>query len=165
MVVLACEGACEVYLMQQLLDNDCLIFNKKEILDRRPIHMRQPKEISALIDTLSVNEKIVFYRIGDTQKEDFSLSCFWARKENISVYKVCTKPEIEILIIINEHLHEEYMKTKSKVSPKQFVKTHIKDYVSFNDYIQNHDMIWSIKEYKRIKRNDKNELYIDDLLK
>ena len=66
MVVIGCEGASEVYLMNKLLEQNLLIFSKKEILDRRPIHFRQPKEIAPLIDILPIEEKIIIYRIGDT---------------------------------------------------------------------------------------------------
>ena len=166
MIVLACEGICEVQLMQRLLESNSLLFGIKDILDRRPIHLRQPKSIMPLINILPIDEKIVFYRIGDTQKDEFDISCFGqTRRENISVFKVCTKPEIEVLIIINEKLYSDYLKVKSKIAPKQFVKDHLHDYTDFIDYINNHDLLWAIEEYKRIKQNNKDEMYLDDLIK
>lgn len=163
--VLGCEGPSEVQLMLDLLDKGVLIFDKKEILDRRPIHFRQPREIAALIDTLPIDEEIVFYRIGDTQKDEYNLSYFRARKDRITIIKVCTKPELEILIIINEGLYDEFLKEKSKTMPKQFVKTHVKDYTNFNDYLNAHDLRFAIDEYKRLKKNDKNEMCLADLIK
>ena len=133
--VLGCEGASEVLVMLDLIEKDLLIFDKKEILDRRPIHFRQPREIAALIDTLPIDEEIVFYRIGDTQKDDYNLSYFSARKDKITVVKVCTKPELEILIIINEGLYDEYLKQKSKMMPKQFVKIYVDGYTNIADYL------------------------------
>ena len=166
MNVLSCEGPSEVQLIVILIENGDLIFTFDDILDNRPIHMRQPKTVLPLINILPPDEEIVFYRIGDTQREDFDISCLdQIRSEHVTVKKVCTKPEIEILIIINEHLYEEYMKVKSKMSPKQFVKAYIPGYTNFYDYISDHNMVWSIKEYKRIKQNDKDELYLSDLLK
>ena len=165
MVVLGCEGPSEVQLITELLVNGELVFSENQILDRRPIHFRQPKEIVALINTLPLEEEIVFYRIGDTQKDAYNLSCLSIRKSKISIKKVCTKPEIEILIIINERLYSEYLKVKSEIKPKQFVKANVSGYVDFNEYIKSHNMVWAIKEYKRIKKQEKDEFYLADLLK
>jgi len=164
-IVLGCEGQSEVLLVLDLLSKETLIFDKKDILDRRPIHFRQPREIAPLIDILPIEEEIVFYRIGDTQNDEYNLSCLSARKDRISVVKVCTKPEIEILIIINEHLYDEYLKQKSKMMPKQFVKAYVSEYTNFKDYIENHDLRPAIAEYKRIKKNNKDEIYLEDLIK
>lgn len=163
--VLGCEGQSEVQLMLDLLDKGVLIFDKNDILDRRPIHFRQPREIAALIETLPIKEEIVFYRIGDTQKDEYNLSCFSARKERITVIRVCTKPELEILIVINEGLYDEFLKQKSKMMPKQFVKAFVPGYTNIRDYIKKHDLCFAIEEYKRLKKNDKNEICIADLIK
>lgn len=163
--VLGCEGQSEVQLITDLLEKEALIFDKKDVLDRRPIHFRQPREIAALIETLPIKEEIVFYRIGDTQKDEYNLSCFSARKNEITIVKVCTKPELEILIIINEGLYNQYLKQKSYMMPKQFVKIYVDGYTNIRDYLANHDLCFAIKEYKRLKKNDKNEIYIADLLK
>ena len=166
MIVLACEGKCEVKLLTKLIDNNCLIFDIKDILDRRPLHIRQPQAITPLINILPIEEDIVFYRVGDTQKDQFDLSCFGdIRNEHITIKRMCTKPEIEILIIINEGLFEEYNKHKSKIMPKQFVKTFVNGFVDFEHYIDTHDMVNAIKEYKRIKSHEKDEFYLADLLK
>ena len=163
--VLGCEGQCEVLLVMDLLSKGVLIFDKKDILDRRPIHFRQPREIAPLIDTLPMEEEIVFYRIGDTQNDEYNLTCLSARKDKIKIVKVCTKPELEILIIINEGLYDEYLKQKSKMMPKQFVKTYANGYTNFADYLENHDLRLAISEYKRLKKNEKGELFLADLIK
>ena len=163
--VLGCEGQCEVLLVADLLSKGVLIFEKKDILDRRPIHFRQPREIAPLIDTLPLEEEIVFYRIGDTQNDEYNLTCLSARKDKIKIVKVCTKPELEILIIINEGLYDEYLKQKSKMMPKQFVKTYVDGYTNFADYLENHDLQFAISEYKRLKKNEKGELFLADLIK
>ena len=130
------------------------------------MHVRQPKTIAPLINILPIDESITIYRIGDTQKDEFDISVFGdTRSKNIKVIKICTIPEIEILIIINEDLFEQYKKVQNKMSPKEFVKTNVKGYKSFDDYIKSHNMVSAIKEYKRIKKHKKDEGYIADLLK
>lgn len=166
MIVLACEGQSEVILMNELLDSGSLSFTRKDVLDRMPIHLRQPNSIAPLINILDINEEIIIYRIGDTQKDEFNTAVFGKiREEHISVKRVCTTPEIEMLIIINEHMFDEYMKVKSDISPKEFVKIHVKQYKSFAQYVQNHNMVYCIKEYKRLKKRSKGDLSLADLLK
>ena len=165
-VVLACEGNSEVELMFQLLTDNHLIFKKEDVLDRRPIHLRQPYIIVPIVSTLPTETKITIFRIGDTQRDNFDISCFGETRINdIRVVKICTMPEIELLIIINEGLYEEYLKVKSKLSPKQFVKMNVTNYTSFKDYVNSHDLRSSIKEYKRIKKHKNGEGYLADLLK
>ena len=166
-VVLACEGNCEVKLMLNLLEKDALIFNKRDILDQRPLKLRQPKTIAPIINTLPEDEEIIFYRIGDTQRDTFNISCFGlTRIEHITVIKICTMPEIEILIIINEGKYTEYLKEKSESSPKDFIKIHLGNIASFEEYIKTNDMTYAIREYKRIKKHkQKDEQYLADLLK
>ena len=166
MIVLACEGKSEVYLITQLLQRGCLVFGVNDILDHRPIHARQPRSFQPLVATLPIEEDIVIYRIGDTQRDEMDPSSLGTtREEHTQIVKVCTKPEIEILIIIDQGLYKEYIKSHGKMTPKEYVKAHVKDYFGFNDYIDRHDMVPAIKEYKRIKQNTKDEKYLADLLK
>lgn len=165
MNVLGCEGNAEVYLIDSLIKRGHLLFNKNDLLDMRPIHFRQPIEIAPLIDILTKDTEITFYRIGDTQKEEYDFERFNVRKEHIKVIKLCTMPEIEILIVINEGLYDEYLKVKSKMMPKQFVKERIKSFSSFKQYVSEHDMLFAIKEYKRIKKHKNGEGYLADILK
>lgn len=165
MVVIGCEGPCEVALVNRLLDDDLLKFDKKDILDRRPIHFRQPISIAPLINILPPEEPIIFYRVGDTQTDEYDLSCLSSREHFITVHKVCTKPEIEILIIINENLYKEFLKQKSKKHPKEFVEENVKNYSGFADYAKKHDLSIAVKQYKSLKRHRKGEEYLADLLK
>lgn len=91
--------------------------------------------------------------------------------------KYCTKPELEILLIMAEGLLGEYEKVKSKVSPKEFAKAHIKlgkkayDNSSkfYEDYFGNNveALVDSIKQYKKLrgKTHDKSELCLYELLR
>lgn len=165
---LLCEGNSEVQLMQYLLDKNALIFSKEQIIDRRPIHARQGKKIKPIIDSMPIDVDIVLYRIGDTLKEKFDLSCFGEkRKSHITIIDINTKPEIEILIIIKEGLYNEYLKLKSKIKPKQFIKQYLKEYSNFNDYLLQNNLILAIKEYKRLKhsnKNNRNNIFLADII-
>lgn len=166
MIVVACEGKSELKLIMHLIERGIFFVSKEELLDDRPIHIRQLKEISSLINALDINEKIYVYRVGDTQKDKYDLSCFDARGDKIEIYKVCTKPEIEILVIFNEGKYKDYCKEhrETNISPKQYLKSHFKECSSVEEYIKRHDIVPAIRQYKKVKKHKDDEMYLDDLL-
>ena len=161
-ILLACEGQSEVYLLDSLINEGYLHFEYPLLLDR-PIKLRQLKEIAPIINSLPIDEDIVVYRIGDTLKDKLDLSQFEMRRNHIKEIKICTKTELEILVIIKEDLYEEYLKSYKTIKPKAFVNQHIKDYDP-KTYFENHDMISAIKEYKHLKKHRKDEKYLFDLI-
>lgn len=97
-------------------------------------------------------------------------------KEKIKdIKKYCTKPELEILLIISENMDSEYEKVKSNTSPKIFSKENIvynrKRYDNstafYRDYYGERIdlLVNAIKQYKQLKTHQKDELYLADLLK
>lgn len=167
MKIAACEGKSEVRLVLHLIERGIFFVKAEELLDDRPIHLRQLKEIAAVINTLDIDEQIEVYRIGDTQKDKLDLTGFEARADKITVYKVCTKPEIEILIIIGEGLYKDYCKKSHEhnMTPKEYVKIYLKEWSSIEKYIESHDVVPAIERYKKLKKHDDDELYLWDLIK
>ena len=161
--IVTCEGKCELYLANQLIDSGQFFLTRDEIFDNRVFHIRQLYSIQSLINSLPCTEEIDIYRIGDTQKDKYNLTPFKLRKKYIHIHKICSKPEIEILIIINEDRILDYQ--KSGLSPKEYVKTNLPDCYDFKKYIESHNMLLSIKEYKRIKKHKDDELYLIDFIK
>lgn len=161
--IVTSEGKCELYLVDQLIDSGHFFLTRDEIFDNRVFHIRQLKSIQSLINSLPIDEEIDVYRIGDTQHDEYDLTLFKLRENHIHIHKICTKPEIEILVIINEGKLNEY--NKSGLSPKGYVKAYLSDCYDFKQYIDNHSMLSAIKEYKRMKKHEKNELYMMDYIK
>ena len=160
--ILACEGISEVFLLKSLLKRGHLSCEGEIFLDE-PIVARQLKKVLPLINALPLDEEINVFRIGDTQKDELSLKGLELRKKSIHLFAYCTKPELEILIIINEGLYHEYSKLAREVRPKEFVKQHFKG-LSLEEYFETHDMYQAILEYKSLKKHRKGELYLADLL-
>ena len=167
MIIIACEGKSELVLINHLIKRGVFFAKPEQLLDDRPIHMRQLTDIEAIINSLNIDEEIDVYRIGDTQKDELDLSRFKERIEHIHVYKVCTKPEIEILIILAENKYREYCKISRErnIGPKQYVKMTFKNYRSIEKYIEQHDIVKAIKDYKKLKRHKVDEMYLADLIK
>ena len=90
-----------------------------------------PNELK-IINILLENQKLNLYpdevhvlRIGDGQNEKLEIPS--AYKDKITLFeKYCTKPELEMLLIISENLAAEYEKVKSKTKPKTFAKANIR---------------------------------------
>ena len=160
--LLACEGKSEVYLLMSLIKRGYLDFGQDLILDE-PIKLRQLNKIASVIHSINIEEEIVIYRVGDTLKDELDLNEFKLREDKIKQYKICTKTELEILVIINEGWYEDYRKNYKNISPKAFVNQRLPNYDP-EAYFDKHDMINSIKEYKRTKKHKSGEYYLIDLI-
>ena len=172
-----CEGPNELGIMRILLENDKLIFGEDDLIGLEPYHARQITRSSQVKTELNLypGTDVLVMRIGDVQNETLKIPTDYKEKI-IKVEKYCTKPELEMLLIISEGLVAEFEKSKSNVSPKDFAKQHIRCgrrkydnstqfYIDY--YGSDPDMlVKAIKEYKRIRgAHKKDELYLADLLK
>lgn len=177
-ILLLCEGPNEETIMNILLDNNCLKFKRADLIGLRPY----PRILKAQMiqrELKMYGEPVIVYRIGDTLlKEDLDIPNELKGiilKKNISLY--CTKPEIEMLLILNEGLERDFEKVKSSTKAKTFAKQHIiyngKRYDQssqfFIDYFSGKNikrLVNSIKKYKSYKKHrSRKELYLADLLK
>lgn len=118
---------------------------------------------------------MLIYRIGDKQNDKLEIPKDLkdiVHKKNI--FKYCTKPELEILLIINEKKYKEFI--KSKKDPKSFAKENIKfnkqNYDNSSSFYVNYYggrrinfLVDNIKEYKKRKKHKSDELFLSELLK
>ena len=175
--LIMCEGPNELGIMRILLENDKLILGEDDLIGLEPYHARQITSNGQVRTQLNMypGNDVLVMRIGDVQNETLKIPEDYKEKI-IKVEKYCTKPELEMLLIISEGLVAEFEKTKSNVTPKEFAKQHIrcgrKKYDNstqfYNDYygLNPDALVEAIKEYKRIKgAHKKDELYLADLLK
>ena len=110
-------------------------------------------------------------RIGDKLGEALKIPPQY-KDRIVEVRKYCTKPELEMLLIITEGLDDEFEKVKSKRSPKEFSKEHIqygrKRYDNSTAFFRIYygELTGAIRRYKQIKgKHQKDELYLADLLR
>ena len=175
--LIMCEGPNELGIMRILLENDKLIFGEDDLIGLEPYHARQITSNGQIRTQLNMypGNDVLVMRIGDVQNETLKIPVD-DKEKIIKVEKYCTKPELEMLLIISEGLVAEFEKTKSNVTTKEFAKQHIrcgrKKYDNstqfYNDYygLNPDALVEAIKEYKRIKgAHKKDELYLADLLK
>lgn len=173
-ILVMCEGSNEETLVNLLLKNNKLKFTIDDLIGLKPYNIRQLKHPFIKTELKHYNEPILIYRIGDKQTDKLVIPKELNKivlKENI--YKYCTKPELEIMLIIHENMIKEF--NKSNRTPKSFAKDKIKlngrKYDQSNEFLESYysnvdDLINDIIEYKRIKKDhNKDELYLADLLK
>lgn len=170
-----CEGANEEKLLELLLDSGSLKITRDDLIGRKPYHIRGLNNPYIKSELRRYNKEVLVYRIGDKQNDKLKIP---TELEDIvlrkNIYKYCTKPELEILLIINEGKYKDFL--KSGRTPKGYAKENIKINKKYYDnstqfYEEYYGgsriklLVSNIKEYKRIKKHSSDECYLFDLLK
>ena len=83
-----CEGSAEEAIIDILVDNDLLIFNREEMLEERVIRCRSAKRFEERYLRKGFDEQISVIRILDSRREEFRLSKAYEQK--IDVVNVIT---------------------------------------------------------------------------
>lgn len=171
-----CEGSNEEVMFNLLLEANKLKIKKDDLIGLRCYNVRQLSNPTIMSLLRMYNREVTVLRIGDTQKDKLKIPN--ELKHIIScgrIKKYCTLPEFEILLIINEGLYNEYLKTKN-IKPKEFAKANInynrRKYDQSDEFIELYYggkrlsiLISNLKEYKRLKKHKKDDLYLADLLR
>lgn len=176
-ILLMCEGQNEEVLLNHLLDANSLCFTREDLIGRRPYPIRQLNNPTIKSELEHYGLPVKIYRVGDKQNDKLpipkDLKSIVSSKE---IFKYCTKPELEMLLILNEGLEKEYEKVKSIKSPKEFAKENIrykgKKYDQSSKFLEEYygaanvgNLIANIKKYKKYKHHNRDELYLADMLK
>lgn len=174
--LIMCEGPNKLEIIRMLLEHDKLIFTENDLLNLSPYHARQIASNSTVKGALNMyHGEIQVLRIGDKLSDKFEIPEEYQEKIK-DVKKYCTKPELEMLLIISEGLYSDFEKVKSKIKPKNFSKEHINynrtrynnSTAFYRNYYGNRIdlLVEAIKRYKQLKgKHKKDELYLADLLK
>ena len=165
-VACICEGGAERAIIDLLLDNHMLVFDREQLLEEEVLRCRSAKEFEDKYLRKGFREKITVYRILDSRRENFKLSTIYQSK--IDVINVVTAPEIEILIIYNEGKYKEFKNSGEK--PSVYCKSTLryKDVKSY-DFIQKYFadinvLKRALHEYRRVSKVQKDEIALNDLL-
>lgn len=171
-----CEGPNELAIIKILLSNSMLIFTEDDLLGLTPYHARQiGKSGQVKAELNQYNNQVDVIRIGDKQSDALNIPKEYKGMIN-SIEKYCTKPELEILLIIAEGKYNKYQKVKSKISPKQYAKDNIifngvrynNSSKFFDDYFgeRPQGLYDAIVKYGEInKSHRKGERYLVELLR
>lgn len=78
-----CEGSAEEAIIDILVDNDLLIFNREEMLEERVIRCRSAKRFEERYLRKGFDEQISVIRILDSRREEFRLSKAYVNGQSI----------------------------------------------------------------------------------
>lgn len=170
-----CEGTNEKEIMRILLEHKKLTIKEDQLLGLNVFHARQiDKSPQVQLELNMYPNEVNVMRIGDKQNEKLRIPKQYKDKIK-SITKYCTKPELEIILIIAENKYKEYEKVKSKVKPKQFAKENIhlgkKVYDNTSEFYREYFdgrvelLCKSIRDYRKLNgAHLKEEHYLEELL-
>lgn len=162
-----CEGTAERTIIELLLDNDMLIFDRDKMLEGEVLRCRTGKKFEEQYLRKGFTEQITVLRVLDSRRENFKLSKAYEHK--INVINVITAPEIEMLVIFSVGKYTQYK--KSGLKPSDFCKSILRfSNVKSAEFITEHfgdinTLVDAIFEYKRVSNIPNGEYALADLIK
>ncbi len=168
LIACICEGGAEAAIMDILLDNDLLIFNREQMIEERVLPRTSVKEFERRHLRMAYDQKILILRVIDSRREEFNLSKPYLCQ--VHVINVITAPEIEMLIIASKKKYDDYCRSGVK-KPSDYCKIvlgikNVKSQAFIRDYFSDPIfLIDSIKEYHRIHKQKNTEASLYDLIR
>ena len=168
LIACVCEGGAEATIMDILLDNDLLIFNREQMIEERVLARMSVRDFERRYLRIAYDQRIIILRVIDSRREEFTLSK--AYRCQVEVVNVITDPEIEVLIIASKKKYDKYCRSGIK-KPSDYCKEvlkikNVKTPAFVREYFSDPNfLIDSIKEYHRLHRQKNTEASIYDLLK
>lgn len=168
LIACICEGGAERVIIDILLDNNLLIFNREQLIEESVLPRTSVKEFEQRYLRRAYDQKIYILRVIDSRREEFNLSK--AYRCQVDVINVITAPEIEMLIIASKNKYDEYCKSGIK-KPSDYCKIvlgikNVKSPDFIKRYFENPNfLICSANEYHRVHKQKKNEVSLFDLIK
>lgn len=80
-----CEGGAERAILDMLLDNHKLIFEREELIEEEVLRCRSAKEFEERYLRKGFSEKITIYRILDSRVEKFNMSKAYEHKVDVKM--------------------------------------------------------------------------------
>lgn len=162
-----CEGVAEMVIMNILLDNHLLLFEREQLIDSELIRRPAVKDFERKYLRREYDNKIVIIRVIDSRSEQFNLRKAYSHQVK-DIIRVITAPEIEILIIVAMEKYESFKKTRKKASDfciQDLGLKNVKSRIFWEDFFSEPDMlVKTIIEYHRIHKQLHNESSLYDLL-
>ena len=120
-ILCLCEGTAEEDVMNWLLDNHKLIFDRRDLIDGCVIRRKKVERIQEEYLSLDFAKPLVILRVIDSRREKFTLGRAYQERYQDKVLNIHTNPEIEILMIIHRGDYERYLqREKSSIKPSDF---------------------------------------------
>ena len=177
-LLVMCEGPNEKAVVDMLLDAGCMEFSEDDLVGLTVYHARQ-LTAPVIKTALSIyTGEFAVYRIGDSMTDKLPVPADYQGRIK-GVRKFCTKPELEMLLLIAEGKEAEFEKVKAgkrKMKAKDFCKANVvhnrKRYDNSTQFYRDYfgsdigTLVEVIEKYKQSHgAHKKDEEYLADLLK
>ena len=177
-LLVMCEGPNEKAVVDMLLDAGFLEFSEDDLVGLTVYHARQ-LTAPVIKTALSIyTGEFAVYRIGDSMTDKLPVPADYQGRIK-GVRKFCTKPELEMLLLIAEGKEAEFEKVKAgkrKMKAKDFCKANVvhnrKRYDNSTQFYRDYfgsdigTLVEVIEKYKQTHgAHKKGEEYLADLLK
>lgn len=177
-VICISEGSAEEVIIKKLFESNKLAFKNTDVYDedkliRRFSRTRQGNKFAKENLEMDYGDRgIIILRILDSKKEGFNLGKVYderVKSGEIQIYNILTRPEVEILMIINEGHYQKFTNRSGDISANIYCKRELKmgnkvksaKFVS--DYFDIDILINSIRKYKELHSTN-DEYCLFDLL-
>lgn len=162
----SCEGAGEEVIISKLVEADALIFPKDDVVDIT--RKRKSIDIQSEYLGFEYDWPVCIVRILDSLRERFKLGPLYASRYPVA--SVHTRPEIEMLVIIQEGQFADYSKRKSSMKPSVYCKSvlgirDVKSQQFLNEYWDVERIIAAATQYRKVAHFESGELCLADLIK
>ena len=168
LIAVLCEGGAEEAIMNILLDNNFLIFSRKQLLWEKVLPRMKARKFEKEYLSQEFDQKIIILRVIDSRNENFKLSK--AYQCQVEVVDIITAPEIEMLVIIASNKYDNFSRSNIK-KPSDYCKNYLKisnvkkDSFILEFFAYPNKLLSSIKKYNQIHKKNLNEYSLYDLLK
>lgn len=145
-----------------LIDNHRLIFEPEDLYRGQIFSQRSAKAFAKELG-LETTRKIHIYRVIDSRSERFVIPIAYAKKIS-AIDTLYTRPEIEMLYIIDSGRYNEYQRSGIQ-KPSDFVKVRVHPKKPFKsqrvvtDYWTGRidELVAAIRDYARLSADDYNQ--------
>ena len=177
-LLVMCEGPNEKAVVDMLLDAGCMEFSEDDLVGLTVYQARQLTAPVIKTALRSYTGGFAVYRIGDSMTDKLPVPADYQGRIK-GVRKFCTKPELEMLLLIAEGKEAEFEKVKAgkrKMKAKDFCKANVvhnrKRYDNSTQFYRDYfgsdigTLVEVIEKYKQTHgAHKKDEEYLADLLK
>lgn len=111
-VLLSCEGGAEDAIVRMLLEEGAFCFDRSRVID--VTRLRVASDIERQYLGYEYELPVALLYVTDSLRSRFELSPLY--RSMCTVHRICTRPEIEMLVIISEGCYDDFAKTRMKPS-------------------------------------------------
>jgi hypothetical protein len=162
--IISCEGTAEYVIATMLREADAFVFRASNIIDIT--RKRKAADIKDAYLNYDFDFDVCILRIIDSRSAKFNLGKLYAGR--FPIYDVLTRPEIEVLSIINEKQWSKWKKSKKR--PSEFCKDDlrmrgVKSAEFLTRYWDVDSLAKAAIEYKRLSSIARGEYCLADIIK